>query len=33
MTINRFDRDNVSIIMRDFYEEMNPNNYGELWLI
>ena len=28
--INRIGRDNISIILYDIYEEMNPNNFGSL---
>ena len=28
--INRMDRDNISTILCDIYEEMNPNNFGRL---
>ena len=28
--INRMDRDNISAILCDIYEEMNPNNFGRL---
>ena len=28
--INRINRDNISAILCDIYEEMNPNNFGKL---
>ena len=28
--INRIDRDNISMILCDIYEDMNPNNFGRL---